>query len=146
MDDRLSFAPTATATAASRSAQAIAWRGQLLIKVGGCGLCHTDVAIMGKTKAQLDEWHATPPFTLGHEIAGWVAEIGQGRCWIQELANQSQWCPCGEVADTVRHAAAEKKTSAITFRPSMEPASDSMAVLRNTFVVECALRRSHGRL
>ena len=22
--------------------------GQLLIKVGGCGLCHTDVAIMGK--------------------------------------------------------------------------------------------------
>jgi len=38
--------------------------GQLLIKVGGCGLCHTDIAIMGKTKAQLDEWHATPPFTL----------------------------------------------------------------------------------
>ena len=52
--------------------------GQLLIRVGGCGLCHTDVAIMGKTKAQLDEWHATPPFTLGHEIAGWVADVGQG--------------------------------------------------------------------
>jgi len=52
--------------------------GQILIKVGGCGLCHTDVAIMGKTKAQLEEWHATPPFTLGHEIAGWVTDIGQG--------------------------------------------------------------------
>src|ERR1700683_3383996 len=52
--------------------------GQLLVKVGGCGLCHTDIAIMGKTKAQLDEWHATPPFTLGHEIAGWGAELGQG--------------------------------------------------------------------
>src|SRR6204780_2652829 len=52
--------------------------GQLLVKVGGCGLCHTDIAIMSKTKAQLDEWHAAPPFTLGHEIAGWVAELGQG--------------------------------------------------------------------
>src|ERR1700689_4801790 len=52
--------------------------GQLLFKVGGCELFHTDIAIMSKTKAQLDEWHATPPFTLGHEIAGWLAELGQG--------------------------------------------------------------------
>src|SRR6202140_3001065 len=52
--------------------------GQLLIKVGGCGLGHTDIAVMGKTKAKLDEWHATPPCTVGPEIAGWVVEIGQG--------------------------------------------------------------------
>lgn len=52
--------------------------GELLVKVGGCGLCHTDIAIMGKTQAQLDEWHAKPPpFTLGHEIAGLV-EAGIG--------------------------------------------------------------------
>ena len=38
--------------------------GQLLIKVGGCALCHTDIAVMGKTKAQLDEWHAAAPFML----------------------------------------------------------------------------------
>ena len=72
--------------------------GQLLIKVGGCGLCHTDIAIMSKTKAQLDEWHATPPFTLGHEIAGWVAEIGQGVVGFkagEPIAVVPVWGSCG---------------------------------------------------
>jgi alcohol dehydrogenase, propanol-preferring len=72
--------------------------GQLLIKVGGCGLCHTDIAIMGKTKAQLDKWHATPPFTLGHEIAGWVAEIGQGVVGFkagEPVAVVPVWGSCG---------------------------------------------------
>jgi propanol-preferring alcohol dehydrogenase len=53
--------------------------GQVLIKVGGCDLCHTDLAIMRKTKAELGARHAnSPPFTLGHEIAGWIDEIGSG--------------------------------------------------------------------
>src|SRR6202165_1789179 len=72
--------------------------GQLLIKVGGCGLCHTDIAVMGKTKAQLDEWHATPPFTLGHEIAGWVVEIGQGVVGFkagEPVAVVPVWGSCG---------------------------------------------------
>ena len=72
--------------------------GQLLIKVGGCGLCHTDIAIMGKTKAQLDEWHAAPPFTLGHEIAGWVAELGQGVTGFktgEPVAVVPVWGSCG---------------------------------------------------
>src|ERR1700720_671265 len=72
--------------------------GQLLIKVGGCGLCHTDVAIMGMTKAQLDEWHATPPFTLGHEIAGWVADVGQGVVGFKSgepVAVVPVWGSCG---------------------------------------------------
>jgi len=72
--------------------------GQLLIKVGGCGLCHTDIAIMAKTKAQLDEWHATTPFTLGHEIAGWVAEIGQGVVGFkagEPVAVVPIWGSCG---------------------------------------------------
>src|SRR6202165_5797627 len=72
--------------------------GQLLIKVGGCGLCHTDIAIMGKTKAQLDEWHATPPFTLGHEIAGWVAQIGEGVVGFkagEAVAVVPVWGSCG---------------------------------------------------
>src|ERR1700730_14641694 len=50
--------------------------GQLLVKVGGCGLCHTDIGVMNRTKAEFLD--TPPPFTLGHEIAGWVAEIGQG--------------------------------------------------------------------
>jgi propanol-preferring alcohol dehydrogenase len=50
--------------------------GQIVIKVGGAGLCHTDLALMKRTLAQ---WSDTPPpFTLGHEIAGWVDEVGPG--------------------------------------------------------------------
>jgi Zn-dependent alcohol dehydrogenase len=40
--------------------------GQVVIKVGGDGLCHTDVALMRRRKVQWDE---TPPPMLGHEIA-----------------------------------------------------------------------------
>jgi propanol-preferring alcohol dehydrogenase len=50
--------------------------GQLLIKVAGCGLCHTDLGLMRRTRAQWEDMHL--PFTLGHEIAGWVAEVGDG--------------------------------------------------------------------
>jgi propanol-preferring alcohol dehydrogenase len=50
--------------------------GQILIKVGGCGLCHTDVGLMHRTKAEWEGMHL--PFTLGHEIAGWVTEVGDG--------------------------------------------------------------------
>ena len=73
--------------------------GELLIKVGGCGLCHTDIAIMGKTQAQLDEWHAKPPpFTLGHEIAGLVEEIGPGVIGFktgEPVAVVPLWGSCG---------------------------------------------------
>src|ERR1700733_15040255 len=70
--------------------------GQLLIKVGGCGLCHTDIGLMARTKA---EWSDTPPpFTLGHEIAGWVAEIGQGVVGFKSgepVAVVPVWGSCG---------------------------------------------------
>lgn len=73
--------------------------GQLLIKVGGCGLCHTDIAIMGKTKAQFADWHAKPPpFTLGHEIAGWVEELGPGVLGFkagEPVAVVPLWGSCG---------------------------------------------------
>ncbi|WP_222269575.1 NAD(P)-dependent alcohol dehydrogenase [Modestobacter marinus] len=48
--------------------------GQVLIKIGGAGACHSDLHIM---EAPAD----TPlplPFTLGHENAGWVEELGAG--------------------------------------------------------------------
>jgi propanol-preferring alcohol dehydrogenase len=49
--------------------------GEVLIKVGGSGLCHSDLHLM--------EWPAgvmpfDPPFTLGHENAGWVESLGDG--------------------------------------------------------------------
>jgi alcohol dehydrogenase, propanol-preferring len=70
--------------------------GQLLVKVGGCGLCHTDLALMKRTR---EEWLDTPPpLTLGHEIAGWVAKIGQGVVGFQSgepVAVVPLWGSCG---------------------------------------------------
>ncbi len=49
--------------------------GEVLIKVGGAGACHSDLHLM--------EWPAgmlpySVPFTLGHENAGWVEKLGPG--------------------------------------------------------------------
>ena len=46
--------------------------GQVVIKIGGAGVCHSDLHIME------EDLGFTPPFTLGHENAGWVAALGQG--------------------------------------------------------------------
>ena len=49
--------------------------GEVLVKVGGAGACHSDLHLM--------EWSAgflpyELPFTLGHENAGWVEKLGPG--------------------------------------------------------------------
>ncbi len=49
--------------------------GEVLIKVGGAGACHSDLHLM--------EWPAgmlpySMPFTLGHENAGWIEKLGPG--------------------------------------------------------------------
>ena len=49
--------------------------GQVLVRVGGAGACHSDLHLM--------EWPegAVPfalPFTLGHENAGWIETVGAG--------------------------------------------------------------------
>lgn len=47
--------------------------GEVLIKVGGAGACHSDLHLL--------EAPAQPfalPFTLGHENAGWVEKMGSG--------------------------------------------------------------------
>lgn len=49
--------------------------GEVLIRVGAAGACHSDLHLM--------EWPAgklpyEPPFTLGHENAGWVEKLGPG--------------------------------------------------------------------
>ncbi len=46
--------------------------GQLVIKIGGAGVCHSDLHVME------EDLGFKPPFTLGHENAGWIAAIGQG--------------------------------------------------------------------
>lgn len=46
--------------------------GQVLIKVGGAGVCHSDLHVLHA------EMGLPRPFTLGHENAGWIAELGEG--------------------------------------------------------------------
>lgn len=49
--------------------------GQVLIRVGGAGLCHSDLHVMDWPAGML-RWDL--PFTLGHETAGWVEQAGPG--------------------------------------------------------------------
>jgi NAD+-dependent secondary alcohol dehydrogenase Adh1 len=53
-------------------------RGPLdvLVEVGGSGLCRTDLHIVEGQWA--DRSGVSLPYTLGHETAGWVREVGSG--------------------------------------------------------------------
>lgn len=50
--------------------------GQVVIEVGGSGACHSDIHLMDEFEAGALPWG--PPFTLGHENAGWVHALGDG--------------------------------------------------------------------
>ncbi|ANP50011.1 propanol-preferring alcohol dehydrogenase [Streptomyces griseochromogenes] len=50
--------------------------GQVLVKVAGAGACHSDLHIM-QAPGPLPGF-TSPPFTLGHENAGWVERLGPG--------------------------------------------------------------------
>src|SRR5919112_855610 len=52
--------------------------GQVLVKIGGAGVCHSDLHVME------EDLGFEPPFTLGHENAGWVAEVGEGVTGFKE--------------------------------------------------------------
>ncbi len=46
----------------------------VIVRIGGAGLCRTDLHII---EGQWEEkMHPTLPYTLGHENAGWVHEVG----------------------------------------------------------------------
>ncbi len=48
----------------------------VIVKIGGAGVCRTDLHII---EGQWDEaMHPTLPYTIGHENAGWVHEVGPG--------------------------------------------------------------------
>src|SRR3984893_18046775 len=53
----------------------------VIVKIGGAGVCRTDLHIM---LGQWDERMHTPlPYILGHENAGWVQEVGSGVTNVQ---------------------------------------------------------------
>lgn len=45
----------------------------LRIRVSGCGVCHSDLHLIG---GEWPQWGTTPPFIPGHEVTGIVAEAG----------------------------------------------------------------------
>jgi propanol-preferring alcohol dehydrogenase len=63
--------------------------GQVLIKMGGAGICHSDLHLMHEWSPELiPELEAfVPDFTLGHENAGWIEGVGSGvEGWEQDQA------------------------------------------------------------
>jgi propanol-preferring alcohol dehydrogenase len=50
--------------------------GEVLVRIGGAGACHSDMHLMYDFDPGLLPWG--PPFTLGHENAGWVEATGPG--------------------------------------------------------------------
>jgi NAD+-dependent secondary alcohol dehydrogenase Adh1 len=46
----------------------------VIVRIGGAGLCRTDIHIMEGQWKELSG--VTLPYTLGHENAGWVEEVG----------------------------------------------------------------------
>src|SRR4051794_39345437 len=50
--------------------------GEVVVRIGGAGACHSDLHLMHDFPEGAVPWN--PPFTLGHENAGWVDAIGPG--------------------------------------------------------------------
>jgi propanol-preferring alcohol dehydrogenase len=72
--------------------------GEVLVQVGAAGACHSDLHLMHDFEAGTLPW--APPFTLGHENAGWVHTLGSGVSGIepgQPVAVVGAW-GCGTCA------------------------------------------------
>lgn len=69
--------------------------GQVLVKVAGAGVCHSDIAL-----SRIPDFYGGGPFTLGHETAGWVAGTGPGVTGLDEglpVVVHAEW-GCGACA------------------------------------------------
>jgi propanol-preferring alcohol dehydrogenase len=71
--------------------------GEVLVRIGGAGACHSDLHVM--------EWPAGTlpyalPFTLGHENAGWVESVGAGVTGFEQGEPVAVYGPwgCGRCA------------------------------------------------
>jgi propanol-preferring alcohol dehydrogenase len=72
--------------------------GQVVVRIGGAGACHSDLHLMREFDGGLLPWG--PPFTLGHENAGWVHALGEGVSGLevgQPVAVYGPW-GCGTCA------------------------------------------------
>lgn len=83
-----------SATPMTREARAeTAGANEVIIRVAGCGVCHTD---LGFFYDGVPTRHAFP-LTLGHEISGTVVEAGAGaEAWLGRDVVVPAVLPCGE--------------------------------------------------
>lgn len=56
--------------------------GQVVVRIGGAGACHSDLHLMHDFSPGALPF--SPPFTLGHENAGWVEAVGAGVTTVRE--------------------------------------------------------------
>jgi 6-hydroxycyclohex-1-ene-1-carbonyl-CoA dehydrogenase len=76
-----------------RTREETAGRGEVVVQVAGCGVCHTD---LGYYYDGVPTRHAFP-LTLGHEISGRVVDAGEGAGeWIGRDVVVPAVLPCGE--------------------------------------------------
>jgi len=69
--------------------------GEALVRVAGCGLCHTDI---GFYSGAVRTNHALP-LTLGHEVSGVVERTGPGaEAWSGKAVIVPAILPCGDCA------------------------------------------------
>src|SRR6478672_13266869 len=66
--------------------------GEVLLKVGGAGACHSDLHLMEWPEGLMD---FDLPFTLGHENAGWVEALGAGVEGLEEGEAVAVYGPWG---------------------------------------------------
>jgi L-iditol 2-dehydrogenase len=67
--------------------------GHVVLDVAAAGICGTDLHIHD------GEYAAVPPVTMGHEVAGTVAELGDGvdRSWLgARVVTETYFSTCGE--------------------------------------------------
>jgi alcohol dehydrogenase, propanol-preferring len=50
--------------------------GEVLVRIGGAGACHSDLHLMEDFSSGMVGFE--PPFTVGHENAGWIEAFGEG--------------------------------------------------------------------
>ncbi|MDQ7783127.1 MAG: 6-hydroxycyclohex-1-ene-1-carbonyl-CoA dehydrogenase [Desulfomonilaceae bacterium] len=66
-------------------------QGEVLVKVAGCGVCHTDLGYFYDGVPTITK----PPLTLGHEISGTVVAAGPGaESWVDKNVIVPAVMPC----------------------------------------------------
>jgi len=67
--------------------------GEVLVKVAGCGVCHTDMSYFYDGVPTVTK----PPLTLGHEISGTVVAAGPGaEAWVGKNVIVPAVMPCNQ--------------------------------------------------